>query len=40
MLNHVVAMNLIKNEGKFDIAFLDNYSKEGAEDLIVESIMV
>lgn len=35
ILNHLVAINLTHNQGKFDTSFLDIYSKDGAEDEIV-----
>lgn len=28
MMNHVQAYNILKNNGKFDTDFLDNYCKE------------
>lgn len=39
MLNHIVAINQTKNKDKFDLDFLDNYTKLGVEENIVKSLV-
>ena len=38
MLNHVLAINILKNDSKFDPEFLDIYSKEQEDQILLELI--
>jgi hypothetical protein len=38
MTNHILAINVIKNNNKYPVDYLDNYSKE-LEKLVVEKIL-